>query len=141
MIVYSLQCTSGHQFDGWFRDSATFDAQTAGHEVSCPVCGSVEVAKALMAPAVRSSKKRETVQATEVAEAQAAVMQALKAVRREVETNCDYVGTQFAEEARRIHYGEADKRGIYGEASADQAAELADEGIEVGQVPWVQLDN
>jgi len=141
MIVYSLQCTAGHQFDGWFRDSATFDAQTAGHEVSCPVCGSVEVSKALMAPAVRSSKKREAVQATEVAEAQAAVLQALKAVRREVETNCDYVGTQFAEEARRIHYGEADKRGIYGEASADQAAELADEGIEIGQIPWVQLDN
>lgn len=141
MIVYSLQCASGHQFDGWFRDSTAFDAQTAGHEVSCPVCGSVDVVKALMAPAVRSSKKRDAVQATEVAEAQAAVMQALKAVRREVEAKCDYVGTQFAEEARRIHYGEADQRGIYGEASADQAAELADEGIEVGQVPWVQLDN
>lgn len=141
MIVYSLQCTAGHQFDGWFRDSAAFDAQTAGHEVSCPVCGSVEVSKALMAPAVRSSKKREAVQATDMAEAQAAVMQALKAVRREVEANCDYVGSQFAEEARRIHYGEADKRGIYGEASADEAAELVDEGIEVGQVPWVQLDN
>lgn len=141
MIVYSLQCTAGHQFDGWFRDSAAFDAQTAGHEVSCPVCGSVEVSKAMMAPAVRSSKKRQAVQATDAAEAQAAVMQALKAVRRDVEANCDYVGSQFAEEARRIHYGEADKRGIYGEASADQAAELADEGIEVGQIPWVQLDN
>jgi hypothetical protein len=141
MIVYSLQCTAGHQFDGWFRDSAAFDAQTAGHEVSCPVCGSVEVSKALMAPAVRSSKKREAVQASEMAQAQGAVLQALKAVRREVETNCDYVGTQFAEEARRIHYGEADKRGIYGEASADEAAELVDEGIEIGQVPWVQLDN
>ncbi|MFD2265496.1 DUF1178 family protein [Lacibacterium aquatile] len=141
MIVYSLQCTGGHQFDGWFRDSATYDAQTAAHEVSCPVCGSLDVSKALMAPAVRSSKKREATQATEAEQAQAAVMQALKTIRREVEDNCDYVGSQFAEEARRIHYGEADKRGIYGEASADQAAELADEGIEVGQIPWVQLDN
>jgi hypothetical protein len=140
MIVYSLRCQAGHEFDGWFRDSAAFDSQQAAGEISCPMCGTAHVAKALMAPAVRSSEKRAATKEADSREVQAQVLQALKEVRRTVEENCDYVGTQFAEEARRIHYGEADERGIYGEATDDEAAELAEEGIDIGRIPWIRSD-
>jgi hypothetical protein len=89
------------------------------------------VTKAPMAPRVARSRSAET------APSPAELRKALQELRRHVETNCDYVGERFAEEARRIHYGESDPRGIYGEASSDDAKDLADEGIEVSRIPWV----
>ena len=131
MILFDLRCSAGHGFEGWFKDSAAFDAQVEAGELSCPICGEREIAKALMAPAVRSGARGDAARAQ-------AMMQALKSLRREVERTCEHVGPQFAEEARKIHYGEAEQRGIYGEASDAEAKDLKDEGIAIARLPWIQ---
>lgn len=148
MIHYQLQCDQGHGFDGWFRDSAGFDAQAARGLVECPACGSAKVSRALMAPAL--SRSREVVPAPPPQQPPAAppvavggdripdhVRAMLQRLRAEVESHCDYVGSEFAEEARRIHHGESEARGIYGETSPEEAEALADEGIEIGRIPWL----
>jgi hypothetical protein len=152
MIHYQLACASDHGFDGWFRDSAAFDAQAARGLVECPACGDTKVRRALMTPAVPKKGRAvvvappEPAPAEKPAEAPVAVAgerlpdhvrAMLQRVRAEVEKNCDYVGTQFADEARRIHRGESEARGIYGETTPEQAEALADEGIEVNRIPWV----
>ena len=129
MILFTLRCAAGHEFEGWFRDGDGFEAQQKGGEITCPQCGDSQVEKALMAPNIARSRGK--------APAPAQLRAALVELRRQVETNCDYVGERFAEEARKIHYGEADPHGIYGEASADESRELAEEGIEVGRIPWI----
>ncbi len=131
MILFALRCAADHEFEGWFRDGAMFDKQSAGGKITCPQCGNNDVTKAPMAPRVARSRK------AEAAPSPAHLRTALQELRRHVETNCDYVGERFAEEARRIHYGESDPRGIYGETSAEDAAGLADEGIEVSRIPWL----
>jgi hypothetical protein len=131
MILFALRCAADHEFEGWFRDGAMFDKQSAGGKITCPQCGNNDVTKAPMAPRVARSRK------AEAAPSPAQLRTALQELRRHVETNCDYVGERFAEEARRIHYGESDPRGIYGETSAEDAAGLADEGIEVSRIPWL----
>ena len=131
MILFTLRCAAGHEFEGWFRDGDGFEAQQKAGEIACPLCGDAEVEKAVMAPRIgRSRDKTPTV-------SPAQMRAALVELRRQVETNCDYVGERFAEEARRIHHGEADPHGIYGEASADESRELAEEGIAVGRIPWI----
>jgi hypothetical protein len=153
MIHYQLQCAKGHGFDGWFRDSAAFDTQAAGGLVECPACGETGVSRALMAPAVPKKGRALAVQAPTPPQPPAAPAERpvavaserlpdhmramLQRLRAEVEKNCDYVGEQFADEARRIHRGESDVRGIYGETTPEQAEALADEGIEVNRIPWV----
>lgn len=138
MIKYELRCAEGHGFEAWFRNGETYDAQAAAGEVACPVCGDARVAKAPMAPRIGKHGGTDR-------EAQAArrgeVLRLLGDLRRKVEENCDYVGDRFAEEARRIHYGETETRGIYGEASDDEASELAEEGIAFGRIPWVPRSN
>jgi hypothetical protein len=131
MILFTLRCAAGHEFDGWFRDGESFEAQQKAGEVACPDCGDVQVEKALMAP--RIGRSRDKTPAMSPAQMRAALVE----LRRQVETNCDYVGERFAEEARRIHYREVDPHGIYGEASADESRELAEEGISFGRIPWV----
>jgi hypothetical protein len=155
MIHYSLSCERQHPFESWFRDSAAFDAQVAGRLVACPVCGSTDVVKALMAPAVARRKRGGGGQPPEAeaaapspsaaAEAPAPVAlvsnkerelrAALKAMRAFVEANSDDVGRRFAEEARRMHAGEIDHRAIRGEATGEEARALLDEGIEVHPLP------
>ena len=130
MILFALRCAADHEFEGWFRDGASFDRQSAAGKIACPQCGDTAVSKAPMAPRVARSRSGETPSPKRVREA-------LQELRRHIESNCDYVGERFAEEARRIHYGERDPRGIYGEASADDARDLAEEGIEVKRVPWL----
>ncbi|MCB4822654.1 DUF1178 family protein [Roseicella aerolata] len=155
MIHYDLRCSAGHEFDGWFKDSAAFDKQAKAGFVECPVCGGTEVSKRLMAPAI-PKKGRTRVKEAPPAPAPAAppvpapgatqaaagpvpaqVLALLQRMRAEVEKNCDYVGKEFAEEARKMHRGESDRRGIYGEASDSDAAALQEEGIEVARLPWV----
>ncbi|MGC2412453.1 MAG: DUF1178 family protein [Stellaceae bacterium] len=131
MILFSLRCASGHEFEAWFRDGDGFEAQQKAGEIACPHCGAAEVEKAVMAP--RIGRSRETTPAMSPAQMRAALVE----LRRQVETNCAYVGERFAEEARRIHYGEADPHGIYGEASAEESRELAEEGISFGRIPWI----
>lgn len=138
MIKYALKCEAGHRFDGWFRSSAAFDEQRDAGDLVCPVCGTSEVDKALMAPTVRSSDRQAAKpvgQESMPAELREKVAEFLSTVRDHVEKNCDYVGDDFAEEARRIHYGESDPRSIYGEATPEEANELFDEGVEVAPLP------
>jgi hypothetical protein len=141
MIRYALACEAGHSFEGWFADSQTFEAQKADGSLSCPSCSSTMVDKALMAPAVATSRQRETMRlAANVPEHQQAVA-ALRKIRKHLTENADYVGPKFAEEARRIHYNETDKRGIYGEASPDEAKALKEEGIEFHPLPVLPEDH
>jgi hypothetical protein len=150
MIRYSLQCSEGHEFDGWFRSSADFDAQAERGFVACPACGSVKVARGLMTPAVRPSRKAaaEPVQTPAAAPAdapapapvlvdprRAALVAALKELKAKITSEADYVGEAFADEARKMHYGETETRGIWGEASGDDVRALVEEGIEVHPLP------
>jgi hypothetical protein len=138
MILYELKCPSEHFFEGWFRNSDGFDEQSQAGEIACPVCGDRRIAKAPMAPRLaRSAEPRATAPAA--APSAGEQLQMLRNLRRAIEHGCEDVGERFAEEARKIHYGEADARGIYGETSAEQAEELADEGVEFSRIPWVPL--
>lgn len=139
MIVFDLKCRKAHVFEAWFRDSESFGAQVAAGKVQCPVCGSKKVEKALMAPNVAKGEARQTA-AADAGQA-AEIRQKLKEIRQHVEQNCDYVGAEFAEEARKIHYGEAESRGIYGETSEEEAKALEDEGVAVKKVPWLPREN
>ena len=131
MILFTLRCAHGHEFEGWFRDGDGFEAQQKAGEIACPECGQTAVEKAVMAP--RLARSRGSSPPISPAQFRAALLE----MRRQVETNCDYVGERFAEEARRIHYGEIDPHGIYGEASEEESRELTDEGISFGRIPWV----
>ena len=140
MIVFQLNCGNNHSFDIWFRDGNTADRQLARGLVECPDCGDRKVGKALMAPRVAGGKgdKSPAQNMTVLAKN---MREQLVEVRRQVEENCDYVGDKFADEARKIHYGEADARGIFGEASEDQHRELSEEGIEVARIPWLPRED
>ncbi len=134
MILFKLKCSAEHEFEVWFRDGAAYERQAARRLISCPDCGDSAIEKAPMAPRVaRSAAQDVTPPSPEQ------LRRTLQQLRRHVETHCDYVGDRFAEEARRIHSGEAEVRGIYGEASEQDAKALADEDIEVARVPWVPL--
>ena len=133
MIKYQLICASEHEFEGWFRDSADFDSQSEGGLLECPLCGTAEVRKAIMAPAIAkrgsaSPSSRKSAFLREMAEAAGRA-------RAYVEKNFDYVGDKFPEEARKIHYGETDARGIYGEATGREVKDLVDEGVSVAPLP------
>ncbi|WP_439576947.1 DUF1178 family protein [Elioraea sp.] len=148
MIHYALRCDSAHEFDGWFKDSAAFERMAKRGLVECPECGSAKVARALMAPAVTSSRApaAPAPPPTQPAPAEgkaiagqmpAAALAILQRMRAEIEKHCDYVGPRFADEARKIHAGESDARGIYGEATTEDAEALRDEGIGFSTIPWV----
>ncbi|HEX3405257.1 MAG TPA: DUF1178 family protein [Acetobacteraceae bacterium] len=151
MIHYDLRCSHDHGFDGWFKDSTAYDKLAKRGLVECPHCGDTKVERALMKPAVATNRKALPAPAPTPAPQPPAAPAAavaggplpdqmramLQRMRAEVEKNCDYVGPQFAEEARKIHRGESDKRGIYGETSPEQAEALSEEGIEFSRIPWV----
>jgi hypothetical protein len=145
MILFDLKCSSDHVFEAWFPDSASYEKQVKKKTVECPVCGDTKVTKALMAPriAAKSNRSRTDEKRTAVlpADDQGKATALLRELREHVEANCDYVGDAFPEEARKIHYGETDKRNIYGEASAEDAQSLHDEGVEVSQLPWLPKRN
>jgi len=154
MIHYQLRCAQQHEFDGWFQSSAAFDRQAKAGLVECPLCGDAKVTRALMAPAVATrdsapvpapapaAPSPPAAPAAEPAVAASGPMPAhiramLQRLRSEVEKHCDYVGPAFADEARKMHRGESDKHGIYGETTPSEAEALAEEGIEVSRMPWV----
>jgi hypothetical protein len=132
MIHYQLCCAGGHGFDGWFSSSAAFDRQVEAGEIICPVCGSVDISKALMTPSIGASGGRDREKLSAVV---SEVNARIRKFRRHVEDTAENVGKDFAEEARRMHYDETEKRGIYGEASLRETAELREEGIEVFPLP------
>ena len=134
MIRFSLSCEADHEFDGWFRDGADFDMQKKRGFVACPICNSGKVEKSLMAPAISTSRGKEKV-ALAVSQEQRRLMGKLREMAQKVRENADYVGENFAEEARKIHFGETDARGIYGEATPDEARGLAEDGVAFMPIP------
>lgn len=124
MIKYSLVCGHGHEFEGWFQSGAAYDVQARDGQLACPHCGSGEIGKAIMAPAVATRSAEGSV-------APAALFELFRRVSDEVRAKAEYVGPRFADEARKIHLEESPERGIYGEASRDEVEALADEGIAV----------
>ena len=134
MIRFSLSCDKDHAFEAWFRNSDDFSAQKKRGLIACPQCGSAAVEKALMAPAVATGGKRETM-ALAMSDEQRRAMAQLKQLSDKLKKNADYVGPKFAEEARKIHFGETEARGIYGEASGEEARALAEDGIDFMPLP------
>ena len=134
MIRFSLACAEEHEFEAWFRNNADYDTQKKRGLVSCPVCGSETVDKRLMAPAVSTGRRRERLALAVDAE-QRAAMAKLKALTAKLRENADYVGDKFAEEARKIHFGETEARGIYGEATPDEAKDLVEDGVPFMPIP------
>lgn len=144
MIKYDLTCDKGHPFDGWFSNSDAYDAQVAGGLVECSVCGSSHVEKQLMAPGIPAKVNRKAdarpVLAGTVDPRMAQMMALMRDVREHVEKNAEHVGDKFADEARKIHSGEAKDRGIYGNATPEQTRDLIEEGIEVHPLPKLPED-
>ena len=134
MIRFSLVCDRDHEFEAWFRSNDDFDTQSRRGFVECPACGSKKVGKALMAPSVSTGRKKEQI-ALAMGEAQKQALAQLKAMAAKVRESADYVGDKFAEEARKIHFGESEARGIYGEATLDEARSLAEDGVEFMPIP------
>jgi hypothetical protein len=152
VIRYALVCDRRHAFESWFADSASFDKQAKRGLVSCPVCGSAKVEKAIMAPSLKRTDKgrrkgepapgpepapepTEKAPVAIVSEQEREIRQKLTELREHLTKNADYVGPKFPEEARKMHYGEVEHRSIYGEASPEEAKELHEEGIEFHPLP------
>ena len=136
MIRYTLKCESDHSFDSWFQSAEAFDKLLAAGMVACSACGSTKVAKALMTPSVQPTRKAAQPEAP-LSAPQGEVERALDAMRRHVEENSDYVGMNFAAEARAMHDGEAPERAIHGEAKLEEAKALLEDGIPVTPLPFL----
>lgn len=144
MIRYSLKCAQAHEFDSWFQSAAAYDSVRAAGHVSCPVCGSLEVEKLLMAPAVRPARTAAAqppapppATSTPLSQPQTDREQALAALRAQVEANSEYVGMNFVTEARAMHDGTAPERAIYGEARPEEAKKLIEDGVPVAPLPFL----
>jgi hypothetical protein len=134
LIRFSLICDHDHEFEAWFRSNDDFDRQKKRGFVDCPNCGSTKVQKALMAPAVSTGRKQEKI-ALAMNEMQKKAMAEMKALSEKIRENADYVGDKFAEEARKIHFGETEARGIYGETTLEEAKSLAEDGVGFMPIP------
>jgi len=132
MIIFDLRCSQGHVFESWFPDSAAFTKQAKARKLACPLCGDTRVERAPMAPHVSTGKARSQSEKEYTHRA----MKALTNVQMFLDQHCDHVGDGFAEEARKIHHGDVEKRNIWGEATLEDAAELREEGVEFGQIPF-----
>ena len=166
MIKYQMICDKSHEFEGWFGNSAAFESQQESGLLTCPVCGSADVRRALMAPNLASPKTRKTDLAEQQPSAQPEpqpqpqapqqasaalppaaarkmqeLMSEMRALQTKIREECRDVGNDFAEEARKIHYGEVEPEGIYGQATAEEREALDEEGIEIMDMPWLPKDN
>lgn len=135
MIKYALRCASDHRFEGWFSSSADFDRQKQDALLECPVCGTSDVEKALMAPAIVKGGRGASSRHEAMEKISAEWNEVARKAKAYVEKNFENVGKRFPEEVRKIHYGESKDRQIYGEASPKEVKELKDEGIAVAPVP------
>lgn len=143
MIKYSLICEKEHEFEGWFGSSDDYDKQRKRGFVECPHCGSQKISKALMAPRVTGTKKSrdgEKAMANIAPQMPEEVVTKIREIKKHIEKTSENVGDKFPEEARKIHYGESEARGIYGKASIKEAVELAEEGVGVVPIPELPED-
>jgi hypothetical protein len=143
MIRYSLTCKDGHSFDSWFQNAEAFGALQATRQLACPVCGAVEVEKALMAPAVVpgravvEARVKEPADPPSLRDPQSEIEAAIAALRRQIEENSEYVGLNFASEARQMHEGDSPVRAIHGEARPEEARKLIEDGVPVAPLPFL----
>lgn len=137
MIKYILSCDEGHQFESWFKSANAFDVLAKAGHISCAACGSVEVKKALMAPELVTRAVSAKPQHQMVSGPNDDIEKALKDLRRKVEKNADYVGTDFAAEARAIHLGDKPQRAIYGESKPEEAKALIEDGVPISPLPFM----
>ncbi|MEZ5779091.1 MAG: DUF1178 family protein [Paracoccaceae bacterium] len=137
MIRYALTCANNHGFDSWFQSAEAFDRLMAGGMVACSVCGSGEVSKTLMAPALRPDRKTAKAESPALGKPSTPEEKAIAAMRRHIEESSEYVGLNFAAEARAIHDGDAPARSIYGEARTDEARRLIEDGVPVAPLPFL----
>jgi hypothetical protein len=133
VIRYSLLCEHDHGFEAWFSSSDDYDGQAGRGLVECPFCASRAVRKAIMAPALQGTKKNGPEAPTP--EMRSMMMEAADKVRAHVEENFDYVGDRFAKEAREIHEGVSEQRGIYGQATPQEVKSLHEDGVPVAPLP------
>jgi len=140
VISFALVCEKDHDFDGWFSSSEDFDKQSKRGLVSCPVCGTTKIHKSLMAPAVSTGRKKDQMAVATVDAAKREVFAQMKKMRDQITENSEDVGKRFPEEARKIHYGETEERGIYGEATRDDVESLLDEGVSIAPMPVLPDD-
>ncbi|MBZ6077672.1 DUF1178 family protein [Microvirga puerhi] len=145
MIKYALACEQAHEFESWFPSSEAYETQRKRGFVTCPYCRSPKVEKQIMAPSIGRTDKGHA-EATEpmpvamLSEKEQQIRAMIRAVREHVMQNSENVGKAFVEEARKIHYGEAEERAIYGEADLAEARALVEEGIDVLPLPTVPDD-
>jgi hypothetical protein len=148
MIRYNLRCDNGHAFESWFQSSSAYDSQVKRKLVTCAICGSAKVEKAIMAPQLAGTKKKAENTPSPADTSSTSLMMAperelrakLKELRDYIVKNADNVGERFPEEARKMHYGDIEHRAIYGEASAEEAKSLIEEGVEVAPLPVLPDD-
>jgi len=140
VIHYDLSCDNGHAFEGWFGSADDFDRQQKMALVSCPVCGSTHVAKRLMAPSVSTARKKERRQEMVMQAGQKEMVAKLREIVSTIRANSEDVGERFPEEARKIHYGEAEQRGLIGQATLDEVRDLLEEGVEIAPLPVLPDD-
>ncbi len=140
MIRYSLRCENAHEFEGWFSESADFECQVESGFLTCPVCSSPSISKLLMAPSVSTARKKSEMQTLAMDTMRREAFLKLKEAVSTIKANSEDVGTRFPEEARKIHYGEADARGIIGQTTPDEAQALLEEGIEIAALPVLPDD-
>ena len=139
MIRYDLICENEHFFESWFKDSKSYQKQLEANEIACPKCNNSNISKSLMAPGI--PKKTNTKNGNVIANSSSSsINNAIRKIRDEIKKNSEYVGDQFPEEARKIHYNEAEMRSIYGKASKKEITELVDEGIDIIQIPEIPDD-
>lgn len=159
MILYNLKCSQNHSFEGWFKDSRTFDKQAKRGEIACPICSDNAIRKDIMAPRISSRTRKKgleyetTVQGTNkhtgdrysdkyrkrASKITQEILEAADKLQKHVEENCENVGENFANEARAIYYGDAEERGIYGEATSSEVEDLVEENIPISRIPWKKV--
>lgn len=137
MIRYAMKCAQAHEFESWFASAGAFDTLLKSNMVTCPVCGVTEVSKAIMAPRIGSPRKKDSPKSGALAAPMSEAEQALTKLRKHVEENSSYVGARFADEARKMHDGDIPARAIYGEAKAEEAKQLIEDGVPVAPLPFV----
>ena len=144
MIKYRLGCPLGHEFDSWFRSSEDYERQSSSLAIACPLCGSAEVAKQPMAPAVVTGRAEPTAKMAAVSmksDMPPAVLDALRALKKAVIESTENVGSSFADEARKMHFGDIEERHIRGTSTAEEARELIEDGVPFGILPPLPEDN
>jgi len=140
VIRFTLSCENDHAFEGWFSSGADYDRQADLGLVTCPVCGSSSVGKQLMVPSVATGRKKDEARMLIIEQAQKQAVAKIREMVATIRENAEDVGEKFPEEARKIHYGEADARGLIGKATPQEARELIDEGIEIAALPILPDD-